>query len=94
MPDRSTIDRLERAVQAMLASASREVPSADAADSEVAALLEIAGQLRELPSPRFRARLKAELEGTSVMTSSTETPTTTRQTATPRLRIRNAGAAI
>jgi uncharacterized glyoxalase superfamily protein PhnB len=94
MPDRSPIDRLERALQAMLARASTRPATPAAPDADVAPLLEIAGHLRDLPSPRFRARLKAQLERTTAMTSSTDTPIRTRQTATPRLRIRNAAAAI
>jgi PhnB protein len=57
-------------------------------------LLAIARALRELPRPEFKTRLKSELEGKAIMASLTETASTVRQTAAPRLRIRNCAAAI
>jgi PhnB protein len=93
MPDRSPMDRLEQAVQAVLARGSRGVLAAGV-DPEVAPLVEIAEALRDLPNPRFRARLRSELERMAAMPTPTETVPAVRQTAMPRLRIRNAGAAI
>jgi PhnB protein len=50
--------------------------------------------LGDLPRPSFRARLKAELTGGTTMTTATESVTALRQTAAPRLRVKNAHAAI
>ena len=61
---------------------------------------EIADALRDLPRPSFRKRLKAELlliaERTGHMTTVIENQRATagRQTAAPRLRLKNAAAAI
>ena len=72
-------------------------------------LPQIEQALRDLPRPRFRAQLKADLERMATMTMTTdatgpaqagrhmtETETERRiiQTASPRLRVRNAAAAI
>jgi PhnB protein len=50
--------------------------------------------LHDLPRAAFRARLKADLERTTAMMTTTETVTAARQTASARLRVRNAAAAI
>jgi PhnB protein len=50
--------------------------------------------LGDLPRPSFRARLKAELTGGTMMTIETEPVTALQQTAAPRLRVKNAQAAI
>jgi PhnB protein len=50
--------------------------------------------LHDLPRATFRARLKADLERTTAMMTGTETVTATRQTASARLRVKNAAAAI
>src|SRR5207248_2452333 len=61
---------------------------------------QIADALRDLPRPSFRKRLKAELlliaERTGHMTTVIENQRATagRQTAAPRLRLKNAAAAI
>jgi PhnB protein len=57
-------------------------------------LPQIEKALRDLPRAGFRARLKADLERTVMMTMMTDTPAAVRQTATARLRVRNAAAAI
>src|SRR6185295_2313307 len=56
---------------------------------------QIETMLRDLPRPDFRARLRRDLERESTMTmTTTDRVATTRQTATPALRIRNAAAAL
>jgi PhnB protein len=63
-------------------------------DASIAALVEIARDLRDLPRESFKARLKSNLERTSVMASQATSASATRQTATSHLRIRNVPAAI
>jgi PhnB protein len=88
MPDRSLADRVARAIEA---SAARE----DAPfDRDLQPFVAIAERLFDLPRPSFRARLKADLLGGAKMTTIAEPLTAVRQTATPRLRVKNAPAAI
>jgi PhnB protein len=58
MSEEARIDRLADAVEAILAGARTPMPPAD---SELADLLGIANDLRDLPRPAFRARLGADL---------------------------------
>jgi len=99
MSDGSQVDRLDRAIDGLLAR--REAGDASVARgpleevAEVAELAEIAAALRDLPSARFRAWLKRDLqERTAHMTQTAETPTRAVQSASPQLRVRNAAAAI
>jgi PhnB protein len=57
MPDRALDELLNQAIGMMLAAAAQPEP----ADPTLAALLEIAGALRDLPDDRFKTRLGAEL---------------------------------
>src|SRR5579864_1308721 len=67
---------------------------ADAAtDPSVAPLIAIARDLVELPRENFKARLKSELERNASMASQPQTAAVP-QTAAPRLRVKNAAAAI
>jgi len=88
MPERPLHDLFDQALQAMLAG------STAAGEPDFAALLNIARDLRHLPRENFKARLKSNLERKSSMASMSEALAATRQTATPRLRIKNAAAAI
>ena len=77
MSERARIDRLAQAVEAFLADPRVPLP----ADPEVAELLRIARDLRDLPRPAFKARLGADLERRATMTNRTATPAReTRQT--------------
>jgi PhnB protein len=91
MPKRSLTDQLDQAVEALLARSGAELPQVD---PSIAALVQIAQDLRDLPRQSFKAGLKTNLERTSLMASQATAVATTKQTATPRLRIRNAAAAI
>jgi PhnB protein len=94
MPKESLFDRLEQALQTMLARPTGR-PHADRDDDpDVAPLVRLADELRSLPRATFRARLKADLERMAAMTTVSETVSAVRQTATPHLRVRNAPAAI
>ena len=90
MPRPSRIDQLDRAIDAMLSNVA--FPGASQ-EPELAPLLAIAQELRHLPREKFKARLKTELERNSSMATQAQ-PAARQQTATARLRIKNAGAAI
>ena len=94
MSERSLVDRLDDAIEAALFQDAKAAAPAGTRDAELDPLLQIADGLRDLPRAGFRARLKADLERTAAMTTVTEQVTAVRQTASPRLRVRNAGAAI
>jgi len=68
LPNRSLIDQLENAVQAMLARPDAPVagPRADF-DPGVLAMMSIARELRDLPRESFRIRLRTELERSTQM---------------------------
>ena len=93
MPKRSRPDQLDQLLQAMLARPGGDLPGADQDSGSLAPLLRIARELRDLPRENFKARLKSELERTIFMASRAE-PARAVQTATARLRVKNAGAAI
>jgi PhnB protein len=58
MPKRSLIDQLDDAIGNAMSNPGKRARRLDPA---VAALLRIAGELRDLPRPEFKTRLKAEL---------------------------------
>lgn len=72
MAKRSAAEQLDQALQAMLARANSAPPPAD---PELAALLRVAAELRELPREEFKARLKADLERKASMTTAPVTAT-------------------
>ncbi len=93
----SLVDRLDQAVQALLARPDAPVRSKGA---ELEGLLHIAADLRDLPREEFRARLKADLERRALMTTTAVLTREARHipegyhTATPRLIVRDASGAI
>jgi PhnB protein len=88
MPERALVDRLDEAIEAMLATPEASV------DRAVEPYVSVARALRDLPRPSFRARLKGDLQRRTKMTVVTEPMTAVQQTAAPRLRVKNAPAAI
>lgn len=95
MPERSLIDRLEEAVQAVMARSDAGLLRRErSVDARLAPLLRIAEDLRDLPRESFKARLKADLERSASMATQAASVSAVRQTATPSLRLRNAAAAI
>src|SRR5262249_35175543 len=66
MAERELVERLDQAIEAMLAGA----PAA-ASGGDLAALMEIASGLRHLPPEDFKNRLKMELQRRAAMTTST-----------------------
>jgi len=67
MPDRTLVEQLDQAIESVLAGAFPDVGG----DTELAALEEIAGRLRDLPAKGFKTRLKTELQRRAAMTTST-----------------------
>jgi uncharacterized glyoxalase superfamily protein PhnB len=57
MSNVSLIEQLDRAVEAMIANPDEPL----AVDASVAGLLRVAAELRDLPHPEFKTRLKADL---------------------------------
>lgn len=81
MAEQTRIEQLDRAIDALLA---RRDSAPLAAEREVAALLALAADLRDLPRTDFKARLKSDLERKAVMTATTATRKGV-QTVTPYL---------
>ena len=79
-------ERLDQAIDAMLGNPEAS-PSVE--DQEIAGLLSIASELRELPRLEFKARLRSELEGEAMNTASKMK----RQTTQPA-KIREGAASI
>jgi PhnB protein len=78
MPDRALEELLDQAIGRMLAAAQPEP-----ADPTLAALLEIAGALRDLPDDRFKIRLGADLRAISERTPPMTATTSVIHTVTP-----------
>ncbi len=90
MAKRSPIQQLDEAVQAVLTKPDAPLPPVD---ETVAPLARLAAALRQLPREDFRIYLKGDLRRRMRMPAVAEAATTP-QTATARLRVRNAAAAI
>ena len=64
MAERTLIEQLDDAIQAMLARPEAEVSASHlGVDEKLGPLLTIASQLRDLPRAEFKARLKQDLLG-------------------------------
>jgi PhnB protein len=92
MSEEARSDRLAEAVEELLADPR---PPRPPADPELAELLGIAHDLRDLPRPAFRARLGADLSRRATMTSAAAATITTRtppgiRTVIPYLAVRPA----
>jgi PhnB protein len=91
------IDRLNQAVDAMLARTDGRAPRVEA---EIEPLVRIAAELRNLPSASFKARLKSQLQREKKMATLTvskpEVPAAAaiRQIAVPRLTFKDPAKAI
>lgn len=84
------VERLDRTIDLIL---DRRDATAALADAELAPLAVLANDLRTCPSPSFRARLRANLEGRASMTSALEAADVREgyTTVTPYLQVRGAG---
>ena len=90
MTEGALIDRLDRTVDTIL---KRGDATAALRDQELAPLARVAADLRHYPSPQFKARLRANLERKTTMSSAIVT-TPTREgftTITPYLTVQEAG---
>ena len=70
MSKQPLIDQLDRAVAAILADPAGESP---AVDVSLVDLLQVARDLRGLPAPSFKARLRSDLERKASMSTQTST---------------------
>ncbi len=95
LPGQAEFNRLNQAVEAMLAPGAGKSAHADA---KVAPLLKIVARLRNLPREEFKETLKNNLERSASMatitTTMTEPKAAVRTYASPRLAFRNAGKAM
>jgi uncharacterized glyoxalase superfamily protein PhnB len=89
MSDESRTDRLAEALERALSDPRTPLPSDD---PELAELVRIARELRDLPSPSFKARLGADLARRTAMTTTATETTTSRgiRSVTPYLAVRPA----
>jgi uncharacterized glyoxalase superfamily protein PhnB len=79
MANLSLIEQLDQAVEALIANPAASLPPR--VDAEVASLLRIAAELRDLPRADFKARLKNDLERSWSMTTEAK-PAETDETTT------------
>ena len=94
MPKRSlntNIEQLNIAVEAMLARKNTFVSKTN---QDIAPLVKIAAELRQLPRPIFKERLKADLERSTSMTTATLSDTATRTFAAPRIAFKDVAKAM
>ena len=91
LPQRSRVEQLDQAVTQLLAG---PVVTVQSTDPELLPLLHIAAELRRLPREDFKARLKADLERSTSMATTTESISAVRTVASPRLTFKNPAKAI
>jgi len=89
--DQKKVEQLDKALDAMLARKDGRVSKSGA---EIEPLVRIAADLRNLPSAKFKARLKSELGGKKRMSTVAEPVAAVRVTAAPRLTFRDPAKAI
>src|SRR5215469_8298931 len=89
--DQKKIERLNQAVEAMLARNDGRVGNAGA---DIEPLVHIAAELRNLPRASFKARLNSALGGKKRMSTVAEPVRAVRVTASPRLAFRDPAKAI
>jgi PhnB protein len=89
--DQKKVEQLDKAIDAMLARNEGRVSKSGA---EIEPLVRIAADLRNLPSAKFKARLKSELGGKKPMSTVAEPVAAVRVTAAPRLAFRDPAKAI
>jgi len=91
MPERSLADRLDQLIEQMLRE--RELPASK--DRSLAPLIELAGDLRDLPRPEFRARLGNDLRSRATMSTTAVQPIPVGfHTVTPYVTLRQAAEMI
>jgi PhnB protein len=91
MAKRSLFDQLDQAITQLLTQP--DAPAA-AVDPEIAPLVRIASELRDLPRTAFMERLKTDLERSTAMATTTEPVAAVRTVASPRIAFKNTAKAI
>ena len=91
MPKRSLFDQLDLAIAELLTQPEARVAQID---PEIAPLVRIASQLRDLPRAEFMERLKSDLERSNTMSTTAEPVAATRTSAAPRIAFKSAAKAI
>lgn len=91
MAKRSLFDQLDEAITQVLAGSQ---PSAAQLDPEIAPLVRIASELRDLPRTAFMERLNTDLKRSTAMATTTEPSAATRIVAAPRIAFKNTAKAI
>ena len=91
MTKRSLFDQLDQAITQMLSGVQ---PSPVELDPEIAPLVRIASQLRDLPRTEFMEQLKSDLERSTAMSTTAEPVAAARTAAAPRIAFKNAAKAI
>jgi PhnB protein len=88
MARRSPIEQLDEAVQSLLTGSG----PISAHEGDIGRLIRLAAEIRDLPSPEFKARLRTELEEKIMPTKTTTTSAIRRgfHTITPYLQVREA----
>jgi PhnB protein len=89
--EQKKIEQLNKAVDVMLARSDGKLGNVG---DDIRPLVRIAAELRNLPSAKFKARLKSELGGQKRMSTVAEPVAAVRVTATPRLAFRDPAKAI
>jgi PhnB protein len=87
MDKRKPFEQLDDAVQAILSHSTAALPQVE---DEVEALVRLAGELRHLPSPEFKVKLKNQLEEKTMSTATSNPARTGFHTITPYLQVRQA----
>ena len=91
MAKRSLLEQLDQAIAQLL---SRPGAAAASVDPEIAPLVRIASELRELPRTEFMKRLKSDLKRSTAMATTTETVAAVRTIAAPRIAFKSTEKAI
>ena len=97
MANNTQSEQLDKIVAALLGPPGAPVSRANVAgrfDMSFAPVVEVIRDLKDLPRPNFKARLKADLERRSSMASTAKAVPEFGVTATPYLSVRGASAAI
>jgi len=97
MAKQTPSEQLDKLVERLLGRRDAPLPRSEAArpfDTRLVPVLEVINDLRDLPRPDFKVRLKADLERRASMASTAKAVSEFRTTATPYLSIKGAAAAI
>lgn len=94
MAERTVIEQLDLAVQALLDRREAHAAQPSRGPAEIAPLTAIAAALRDMPSEQFQQRLRADLQRRAQMASTAIAVPETQPTMAPYLCVRNAAAAL